>query len=618
MLQQLKASSRSSKRSIRWWLQCLAAVHVLACGGGEGTSPAPTPKPMAADSVASSEIADGPLFLDATEASGLDFVHFNGMSGELYYVELMGGGAALFDMDQDGDLDLFLTQGRMIGNKPIEEATFPPRHPLPLVDRLYRNDLEVHDDGRREVRFTDITESSGIANTEYSMGVAVGDVDNDGWPDLFVTTWGGPNRLYRNLGGEGSEATFVDITEAAGVVDSRWAVAAAFFDADRDGRLDLYVGNYLDYDLSLHKECTNTIGLLDYCGLASYQPVRDVLYLNRGPARDSKVSFENVTAAAGVVESPAAGLGVVSGDFNGDGWPDLYVANDEFPNHLLMNLGDGRFRDEALLSGSAMNAEGKAEAGMGVDTADGDGDGDLDLFIAHLTDETNTLYVNEGGLFDDRTSQSELALPSFEFTGFGAVFLDYDNDGRVDIMVVNGAIKSDVEGLSRGEPYPLAQRNQLFRNLGGGRFGEVTDRAGDAFDPIEVSRGLAKGDLDNDGDVDVVVVNSAGPARVLLNQVGQESTWLGLRLLTAGELEALGAEVVIHAGESLSRHRYKTNGSYASAHDPRLIIGLGDHRGSVRAEVRWPDGHEETFEDLQPGSYLTLRQGQSSDPMGIP
>ena len=602
-------SRRSKLGPLVPWL----AVLLLGGCGGDGQpaldeSPGDSPNHQAPASTT------GPLFRDVTEASGLDFVHFNGMSGELYYAELMGGGAALFDMDLDGDLDLYLTQGRMIGPKPIEAATFPPHHPLPLVDRLYRNDLEVHADGRRELRFTDITETSGIANAEYSMGVTVGDVDNDGWPDLFVTTWDGPNRLYRNLGAGGGVATFEDITELAGVGDTRWAVAAAFFDADRDGRLDLYVGNYLDYDLSLHKECTNTVGRLDYCGLASYQPIRDVLYLNRGPAEGTPVRFEDVTSAAGVVESPAAALGVVSGDFNGDGWTDLYVANDEFPNHLLVNLQDGRFRDEALLSGSAMNAEGKAEAGMGVDTADGDGDGDLDLFVAHLSQETNTLYINEGGLFDDRTAQSELALPSFEYTGFGAVFLDYDNDGWPDIMVVNGAIKSDVESLSRGEPYPLAQRNQLFRNLGNGRFAEVTTSAGPAFEPIEVSRGLAKGDLDNDGDTDVVVVNSAGPARVLLNEVGQEQSWLGLRLLVAGDLEAVGAEVLLRAGDRLSRHRYKTDGSYASAHDPRLILGLGEPRDPVRVEVRWPDGREELFDDLVPGQYQTLRQGEGKSP----
>ena len=543
---------------------------------------------------------------------GVDFVHFNGMTGEFYYSEHMGGGAALFDMDQDGDLDLYLTQGRLIGpGKTLGDAVFPPTEGAFLGDRLYRNDLVEGPEGQRTLRFTEVTTESGLGLEDNSMGVAVGDVDGNGFPDLFVTTWDSPNRLYLNRGPDASGVvTFEDVTETAGVGNRRWAIAAAFVDYDRDGRLDLYVGNYLDYELATHKECTNNLGLLDYCGPASYRAVRDVLYRNLGPGDDGVVRFSDVTAEAGVVESPAAALGVVSGDFDGDGWSDLYIANDEFPNHLLMNQRNGRFRDEALLSGSAMNAEGKAEAGMGVDAADGDGDGDLDLFVAHLTEETNTLYVNQGGLFEDRTTQSDLALPSFEFTGFGAVFLDYDNDRRPDLMVANGAIRGTPEGLARQEPFPLAQRNQLFHNLGNGRFAEASSSAGPAFEREAVSRGLAKGDLDNDGDTDVVVVNNAGPVEVLLNEVGQDRPWVGLRLVTGDGRDALGAEVVLPGvDDGATLHRVKTDGSYASAHDPRLLLALPGEDPVAEILVRWPDGRQERFSNLDARRYNTIRQG---------
>ena len=596
----------------------LIAVLALGCGGDSGsvapeaaTSSAQPAGATAATGTRTTETPapDGPVFLDAAVDVGLDFVHFNGMSGEFYTFEHVGGGSALFDYDRDGDLDVYLTQGHMLGpGKTLDQATLPPP-PGPLTDRLYRNDLEVAADGRRRLRFTDVTAESGLAADGYGMGVAAGDYDNDGWIDLYVTTWGSPNQLWRNNG----DRTFSDVTAAAGVGDTRWAIAAAFFDYDRDGWLDLFAANYLDaFTYSEHKECNNDLGIRDYCGPASYRPVPDVLYRNRGDG-----TFAEASAAIADGSDPGSGLGVVSGDFNDDGRPDLYVANDALPNHLWINRGDGSFRNEALLSGAAVNAEGMSEAGMGVNAGDVDGDGDEDIFVAHLDQETNTLYLNTGlGVFEDRTDDTKLAAPSWASTGFGTAFLDYDNDGFLDLFVANGAVQAEREQALAGAVYPLAQRNQLYHNLGGSRFVEVTATAGPVLELVEVSRGAAVGDLDNDGDTDLLVVNNAGPVRLLLNQVGQAGDWLGLEILS-GRREALGAwvEAELADGSRLGR-RVRSDGSYASANDPRVLFGLSGRAAPASVRVSWPDGSVEQWEPPPLRRYTTLRQGTGTPVSG--
>ena len=351
--------------------------------------------------------------------------------------------------------------------------------------------MEVATDGSRQLRFTDVTAESGLAVERYSMGVAVGDLDNDGWPDLYVTHWNAPNQLFRNLGPTaGGGPRFEDITDQAGVGEGRWGIASIFFDFDRDGWLDLYVGNYLDYSFAVHKECVNEIGLRDYCGPISFTPLPDIFFRNLGPGASGEVRFEDITAKAGVVQDPAPVLGALSGDWNEDGWLDIYLANDEFPNNLLVNQQGQSFIDEALLSGAAMNSQGKAEAGMGLDAGDFDNDGDEDLFIVHLNQETNTLYLNEGGgIFGDRTIETGLASPSFDFTGFGAGFLDYDNDGWLDLFIANGAVQGLRDQMTAGDPFPMHQKNQLFHNRGDGSFEDVSGRAGEVFQLSEVSRG---------------------------------------------------------------------------------------------------------------------------------
>jgi hypothetical protein len=538
-------------------------------------------------------------FVDVTAASGLEFEHFNGMSGELYFPEMMGSGVALFDYDNDGDLDVYLVQGQMLGPAGVEAATFPPPSAPPLSDQLFRNDGPGPDG---VPRFVDVTAAAGLRATGYGMGVAAGDYDGDGLVDLYVTNFG-PNQLWRNAG----DGRFVDVTARAGVEDARWSVSAAWTDYDRDGRLDLYVGNYVQYTLANAKPCRSSTSARDYCSPKVYEPSVDSLFRNLGDGR-----FEDASEGAGIRAAYGGALGVVAADFDGDRWPDLYVANDGVANQLWINRRDGRFSDEAMLAGVAVNMDGSPEASMGVDAGDFDGDGDEDVFLTHLARETNTLYINDGtGWFEDRTVAMGLANPSFAFTGFGTAWVDYDNDGWLDILAVNGAVTLIEAQVRAGEPHPLKQSNQLFRNLGDGRYRELGADAGPALAVALVSRGAAFGDIDNDGDTDVIVSNNAGPARVLLNARGQDAGWLGLRLLTGDPgRDAYGARVSLSGGDPVLWRRVRADGSYASSNDPRVLFGLGAQpKDEYGVRVFWPDGGEETFDALAPGLYHTLRRG---------
>ncbi|HSR53645.1 MAG TPA: CRTAC1 family protein [Acidobacteriota bacterium] len=552
------------------------------------TVPAQSPPPLASE-----------IFIDGSRPSGIDFLHRNSGYAQKILPDIMGGGAALLDVDQDGDLDVYLTQARLLG----ETQEGPP-----LSDQLY---LNVTPPGGK-LRFHNATAKAGISATGFGMGVACGDVDNDGYPDLYVTNWGS-NQLWMNKG----DGTFREATSAAGVDDPRFSTSASFFDYDRDGDLDLFVANYVDMSLENKVDCFADNSAPDYCGPDAYDPVSDRLFRNKGDG-----TFEDVTSTAGISQAFGAGLGVVTADLNGDGWIDIYVANDGDPNQLWINQKDGTFLDEALLAGVALNATGKAEAGMGVDVSDFDGDGDLDIFVTHLMEESNTLYINRGqGFFEDDTIASGLHLPSLSFTAFGTAFLDYDNDGHPDLLSLNGAVRIDQKLKAQGDSFPLGQPNQLFRNLGDGRFSEVSRQAGAAFQLAEVSRGAALGDVDNDGDVDLLVGNVNGPARLLLNQVGSDRAWIGLRLLGAGERDQLGAQVTLRPAEGAPLVRQsRTDGSYCSCRDARVLAGLGTRKGPVSVEVLWPDGRVESFGGLQINRYHTLRQGSGegkpSDPAG--
>lgn len=561
-----------------------------------------------------------PYLHDVTTQTGLDFVHWNGRSGSFYFPEMTGYGAALFDADGDGDLDLYVVQGSLLGEgKTLDQATDPPpAGPTPPRDRLYRNDSETTDTGERLVRFTDVTEASGITATGYGMAVAVGDVDGDGRPDLYVANYGA-NQLWRNLGPDGNGVPrFENITQGRAVADDSWSTSATFFDADGDGNLDLYVVNYVDFDLVRNPRCYATSSRQDYCGPSAFPAQADQLLRGKGDG-----TFVPITSSALTDYQAGKGLGVVAVDFDGDHRLDLYVANDGEPNQLWLNRGPAAtvqddatvtFLDEALLAGVAVNRRGEPEASMGVAAADADGDGDTDLFITHLSAETNTFYVNDGtGLFDDRSIESGLGPPSMPFTGFGTGWLDLDHDGWLDLFVANGAVRILEARAQAGDDYPLDETNLLFRNLGGGRFTDVTARGGSAFTLAEVSRGAAFGDLDNDGDTDVVLLNNHGPARVLRNEHEPGDQWLGLRLTDAQGRLALGSRVVFTRtdGRTLWR-RTARDGSYASSSDPRIVLPLAESpsEGAKRAlRVIWPDGTEERFAVPAAGRYHELRRG---------
>jgi hypothetical protein len=610
-------------RVSRFSFYVLLAVAAVSCS--RGASPPPPATALTATQ----------WFTDKATETGLDFVHFNGMSGAFYYPEIMPPGVALLDYDNDGDLDVFIVQGQMLGKKPISAATPQPPGGLPPNSRLFRNDLSVAADGTRTLHFTDVTAASGIVTRGYAMGVATGDFNNDGCVDLYVTVLG-PNQLFRN----NCDGTFTDVSTQSGTGDAGWSISAAFFDYDRDGYLDLFVGNYLSYSLEANIHCFSLAGNLDYCPPHVYRPSPSHLYHNN---RDG--TFTEVTAKAGMAREFGPALGVAAADFNGDGWIDLYVANDGQPNQLWINQHDGTFRNTALLAGAALSPEGAAKSSMGVDAGDFDNDGDEDLFITELTGQGDDLYVNDGtGVFEDRSARAGIRLASLPFTGFGAGWLDIDNDGWLDLVTVNGAVSQNIEALARNEPFSLQQRKQVFRNLGPSAasgqaivFEDATKAAGAVFDIPEVSRGLAFGDIDNDGDIDMVVGNDNGPMRLLINHVGNRKHWVGLRLVGGPERAALrdtvvarpfqgregrpaeaghyvrdmlGARVAVTAGNGRTIwRRAHTDGSYASASDPRVLVGLGDASGAVKVRVIWPDGKSETFDDIAIGKYSTLEQG---------
>jgi hypothetical protein len=466
--------------------------------------------------------------------------------------------------------------------------------------------LVVGRDGSRKLKFTDVTEKSGIRATGYGMGVAVGDINNDGWPDIYICNLGS-NQMFLNNG----DGTFSDVTQKTHTDDTRWSTSAAFFDYDRDGWLDLILVNYVDFSVSNSPTCYANTSARDYCGPRAFRPVGNRLFHNK---RDG--TFEDATVAAGISKEFGRGLGVVAADFNGDGWIDFYVANDGDPNQLWINQKNGTFKNEALLAGAAVNRDGQAEAGMGVDAGDFDGNGTEDIFVTHLMEETNTLYVNFGnGVFEDRTREANLALQSARFTGFGTLWFDYDNDGWLDLLVTNGAVRLLEDPTRNNDGNPLAQPNQLFHNTGKGNFIDVSKEAGQAFNQLLVGRGATFGDIDNDGDTDVLISNNNGPARLFLNQVGNRNHWLGLRLVgDKVKRDMLGARVEIRIPkEKTLWRRVRTDGGYCSSQDPRVLAGLGASSGVETVRVHWPSGKVEEWKDPPVDRYVTLKEGASPE-----
>lgn len=542
-------------------------------------------------------------FVECAHETGLDFSFFNGMTGEFFLPEIKSGGIGLLDFDNDGDLDVYLVQGHLLGSeKTLDDAIFPPVEGVTLTDRLFRNDLTVHPDETTKLEFVDVTQSSGIVGNEYGIGVAVADYDNDGWVDLYVSSTT-LNRLWHNNG----NGTFTDVTDAAGAGEPRYSTSCGFVDYDQDGWLDLFVTNYVDFDFVTHKPCYSKFGNRDYCGPQSFRPLPDRLLRNRGDG-----TFEDVSVTSRIAGTYGNGLGIVTADFDNNGWIDIYVANDNTPNILWLNQGDGTFVNDSLLGGCAVGADGNAESSMGVDAGDYDNDGDEDLFMTHLIEQTNTLYQNRGdGWFLDRSLAAGLGGPSLPYTSFGTAWFDYDNDGRLDLFIASGGV-SAVESVERtGDRFPYDQRNQLFRNLGDDTFADVTDQAGPGLELIETSRGAAFGDLDNDGDVDIVVTNIDAPTRILLNQVGTAKHWIGVRMLTRdGRRDHLGAWAAVHQGDRREVwRRCRSEASYCAANDSRVVFGLGDDSDLVDLEIWWPGGGAERWEDLAVDRYHEVVEG---------
>ncbi|MGE5194567.1 MAG: CRTAC1 family protein [Deltaproteobacteria bacterium] len=569
------------------------------------------------------EVRSSAWFEEIGADGGIEFQHCAGrLTAEYFFPQIMGSGCALFDFDQDGDLDLYLIDGSPgeSGGKAQPGACEQPRN------RLYRNDGSG--------AFVDVSAGSGLDFSAVGMGVAVGDVDNDGFPDLYVTNYG-PDRLFLNR----RDGTFSDITASAGTDNARWGTSCSFVDYDRDGWLDLVVVNYVNYHPS--RRCVEPNGRPDYCNpkLLSGTPAR--LYRNetgllpnagngaRAENVPPAVRFRDVSLESQLALKSGPGLGVVCADFDGDRWPDILVANDGAPNFLWGNGRDGTFHEAAVACGVAYDRLGHPQANMGVALGDVDGDGGIDLLITHLGGEGSALFLSRGaGVFEESAGTARLAAPTFPWTGFGAAFGDFDHDGALDLAVVNGRVKR-----RDGAPFPpflpggsavspahywdaYAERNQLYVNDGAGRFHLAQSGAEPFMGDAGVYRGLAVGDVDNDGDLDLVVTNTAGAARVFRNVAPRKGHWLVVRAVepALGGRDALGATVTVTAGGRQWVRLVNAGGSYLSASDPRVHFGLGNVETIDRVEMLWPDGSDEVFDGGAVDRFLTLEHGRGRAP----
>ncbi len=569
---------RYARRRLRQGLACVVtAVTALTCSVS-WLSCKRSPLPA---SPSAQEDSNGLWFEEVAEASYVRFEHVFSTVQRHYLPEIMSGGVGLLDYDGDGYLDIYFVQG----------GDLDPSTPDRPGNRMYRN----LGDGT----FEDVTAVTGTGDSGYGMGCACGDYDGDGDVDIYVTNVG-PNVLYRNNG----DGTFTDVTEVAGVGDPGWGTSAAFTDYDGDGHLDLLIVNYLRWSPAREQVCLSRLDQRDYCGPKSFRaPAPDTLYRNMGDG-----TFEDVSESAGLRQAYGNGLGVAPGDFDSDGLMDFYVANDAMANQLWINAGDGRFTEEALISGCALNQSGAAEAGMGVTAVDVDNDGDLDLFMSHLRDESNTLYMNRAGSFDDATAMAGLGAPSMPYTGFGLGFADFNHDGYLDLFIANGRV--DLIEPTHDPEKPYAEPNQLFKGLGNGRFKEVLPRGGTPELLIEVTRGAALGDLDNDGDVDIVLVNNNAKTHVFRNQAGSRGNWVIFRVLNRHGGYALGASVRIQAGKVVQWRQVQRAYSYCSSNDPRVHFGLGKAARVDEVTIHWPGGRVEAFGPFLANQICELREGR--------
>jgi hypothetical protein len=528
------------------------------------------------------------IFTDVTQEAEITWQQFSGESPDRFLIETMGGGVAFVDFDNDGMLDIFFVNG---GETPRGKS------PLPLSNALYRN--------LGSGKFENVSAKSGLDKLNfYGMGVAAADFDNDGYQDLYVTGFPA-SALFHNNG----NGTFTEVTEKAGARNSeRWAASAAWFDYDRDGLLDLVVTNYVRFSLDDPKKC-DVNGMPSYCEQVAYQGTPLTLYHNNGDG-----TFTDVSAQAGLEKLIGRALGVVAIDVNDDGWTDLFVARDASPNLLLINKHNGTFEDTALEAEVAYDQNGVAKAGMGIDAGDVNGDGLPDFVVTNFNDQYHSLFIgSKPGMYADRTSASHLAGFTKSYVGWGARFLDYDNDGGLDLLLINGHINQVIESTRVDVKYkepPL-----LLRNTGNGTFQDMRDAgAGTTFLSAFVARGLAAGDFDNDGDTDAVFTTLNGRPVLLRNNVGQDNAWIGFSLQgTASNRDAIGAKITVSlSGRTITRW-ITGGGSYLSSHDKRVVVGLGGNAKPVNVEIRWPSGLAQHVANLEPGKYHHIVEAQARD-----
>jgi hypothetical protein len=524
-----------------------------------------------------------PTFANIATSAGINFIHVNGASPDRHLPEIMGSGGLFFDYDNDGWTDVFLVDGGSIADPATNGRA---RH------RLFHN--------RGNGTFEDVTARSGIVHTQYGMGACAADYDNDGYIDLYVTN-AGANVLYHNNAGK----SFTDVTEKAHVGSRSFGASCAFADVDRDGFVDLFVVNYVDARADNNPFCGDAAARLRvYCHPLNFAPLTSVLYHNNGDG-----TFTDISQKAGIASHRGNGLGVVIGDYDDDGWPDIFVANDTTPNFLYHNEGKGVFKEVALASGVAVASDGRPRAGMGTDWGDYDGDGKLDLFVTNHELETHTLFRNLGkGLFGETTTESGVGVETLPYVGFGTQFVDVDNDGDLDLAIVNGHVMNNSGHFRPGSKE--AQRKLLFRNDGAGKFKEVGRTAGPGFSVEAVGRTLVAGDVDNDGAVDLLVTNNGGPAELLHNS-GSGNNAIVLTLVgTKSNRSAIGTRVKITTGSLTQLREVKAGSSYLGQSELRVHAGLGRAARVDRVELRWPSGATETIDNLPANVRVTITEGK--------
>ena len=525
-------------------------------------------------------------FVDVAERAGITFRHDNAASPQKYLIETMGSGCGWIDYDQNGLFDLYL-----VNSAPTK--VYQPKNPLRSA--LYRN----NGDGS----FTDVTEKAGVgAEGLFGMGVAVGDYDNDGFPDLLVLGYG-RCILYHNNG----NGTFTDVTAHAGVENAgRWGSSAAWFDYDKDGRLDLVIANYVAWSPERNFWCgDHAPGMRSYCHPDDFEGTPPVLFHNNGDG-----TFTDVSKPSRIGLKPGNGLGVVTFDYDNDGWQDVFIANDSMPNFLFHNNRDGSFSEVGYESGVAVSMDGLPEAGMGADAGDIRGSGRLDVVVTHLDSQLARLYQNLGSqLFDDVTLRSKIGYATYHLSEFGTRFMDYDNDGALDLFMACGHVLDNVHLYKSDVYYP--EPKLMFRNMGRGIFENVSNQLGPEFQLPRVSRGVAVGDFDNDGDLDILVNNNGQPPQLLRNDGGNANHWLEMLLIgTNSNRDAIGARVKVFAGNLALEDERKGGMSYQSAQDPRLHFGLGDRSKVDKVEVHWPSGTSTKLSDIQCDQIIAIKEGE--------